>query len=178
MENKVIAGHYQLIRKVGKGAFGQIWKALNNKNRQEVAVKFEDISTRHQQLYVECKVYVWLHSSIIDSEKEKEISIPKVYYFGVQGAKNILVMDLLGPSLNELLKKNQKKFSLKTTLMLADQLLKLLEFIHNMRIIHRDLKPHNFLMGLRENSNKVHLIDFGLAKKFANSKVKQYFQRK
>lgn len=173
MENTIVAGQYQLIRKVGKGAFGQIWKGFNTKDKSEVAIKFEEVSTRHQQLYVECKIYAWLHSNQSKKQKKKnDIAIPRAHYFGVNGNKNVLVIDLLGPSLHDLFKKNDKKFSLKTTLMIADQAIQLLQYIHNMRIVHRDLKPQNFLMGLRGGSNKVYLIDFGLAKKFANSKVR------
>ncbi|XP_076933921.1 casein kinase 1-like protein 7 isoform X2 [Bidens hawaiensis] len=58
------------------------------------------------------------------------------------------------------------KLSLKTVLMLADQLLNRVEFMHERGFLHRDLKPDNFLMGLGRKANQVYAIDFGLAKKY------------
>ena len=58
------------------------------------------------------------------------------------------------------------KFSLKTVLMLADQMLTIIEFVHKNDIVHGDLKPTNFLVGLGENSNKLYLIDFGVSSRF------------
>lgn len=79
-------------------------------------------------------------------------------------------MDLLGPSLEHLMTKGIKKFSLKTTLMVADQMIKWIEYVHQRRIIHRDIKPDNFAMGYKNQANRVFIIDFGLAKKYMNSK--------
>lgn len=54
--------------------------------------------------------------------------------------------------------------------MIADQMLKRIEFIHARRIIHRDMKPDNFTIGDGSNAHRIYIIDFGLAKKFMNSK--------
>ena len=165
MKDQIVAKHYQLTDKLGNGAFGEIWKAVNQKTKDEVAIKFEDISAAHQQLYAECKIYLWFHS---DSTVLGQ-AIPQVHYYGVEGSKNIMIMDLLGKSLEDLFTQCKHQFSLKTVLMIADQSIKRIEYIHSRRIIHRDIKPDNFAMGYGKNSHRVYIIDFGLAKKFMSS---------
>ena len=165
MEGLVIAKNFELKKKLGSGAFGEIWEAVHTKTQQSHAVKFEDVRAKHQQLYLECKIYLFLHSdtSII------EHSFPQVSFFGCEKEKNFMIMELLGPSLEDLFTKCNRKFSLKTVLMIADNGLARLEYIHSRRIIHRDVKPDNFAVGFGRNSHKVFLIDFGLAKKYMSS---------
>ena len=77
-----------------------------------------------------------------------------------------MVIEMLGPSLEDLYNFCGRKLSMKTVLLLADQLLQRIQTLHERGYIHRDLKPENMLMGLEENANTLFLIDFGLAKKW------------
>ena len=58
------------------------------------------------------------------------VGLPKIYYFGSQGDYNVLVIDLLGPSLEDLFEYCRRKFTLKTVLMLAIQMLQRIELVH------------------------------------------------
>jgi casein kinase 1 len=93
--------------------------------------------------------------------------IPRVYACGVEEEYNYLVMDLMGPSLESLLGSvGMKRFSLKTVLMLVDQMITRLEYLHSRNLLHRDIKPDNFCMGHNQHRSRLFIIDFGLAKKF------------
>lgn len=82
-----------------------------------------------------------------------------------------MVLDLLGPSLEDLFNFCDRKFSLKTVLMLAEQMICRIEYVHGKSYVHRDIKPDNFLMGLGKRANTVYVIDFGLAKKYRDPRT-------
>jgi len=160
-----IAGRYRLGRKIGGGSFGDIYLATDMTTHEEVAVKLEHAKTKHPQLHVECKFYKVMQGGV---------GIPLVKYYGQEGEYNVMVMELLGPSLEDLFNFCNRKLSLKTVLLLADQLISRIEFIHGKNFIHRDMKPDNFLMGLGKKGNLVYVIDFGLAKKFRDQRTHQH----
>ncbi|CAI0449359.1 unnamed protein product [Linum tenue] len=131
--------------------------AVNVQTGEEVGVKLESVKTKHPQLHYESKIYMILQGGT---------GIPELKWFGVEGDYNVMVIDLLGPSLEDLFNYCNRKFSLKTVLMLGDQLINRIEYMHSRGFLHRDIKPDNFLMGLGRKANQVYVIDYGLAKKY------------
>lgn len=161
----IVGGKYRLIRKIGSGSFGDIYLGINITNGEEVAAKLESISARHPQLLYESKLYRILQGGG---------GIPHIRWFGQERDYNVLVMDLLGPSLEDLFNFCSRRFTMKTVLMIADQMISRIEFVHNKNFIHRDIKPDNFLMGIGRHCNKLFMIDFGLAKKYWDNRTRQH----
>ncbi|KAF8365164.1 hypothetical protein HHK36_032829 [Tetracentron sinense] len=119
---------------------------VNVQNGEEVAVKLESVETKHPQLRHESKLYMLLQGGT---------GIPHRKWFGVVGGYNAMVIDLLGPSLEDLFYYCDRKFTLKTVLMLADQLIHRVEYMHSRSFLHRDIQPANFLLGLGRQANHV-----------------------
>ena len=61
-------------------------------------------------------------------------------------------------------------------LLLADQILQRIEFLHTNHFLHRDIKPDNFLMGLssKKAAHIVYIIDFGLSKRYREPKTGEH----
>ncbi|KAL3642948.1 Casein kinase 1-like protein 3 [Castilleja foliolosa] len=162
---RIVGGKFKLGRKIGSGSFGEIFLATHIDTFEIVAVKIENNKTKHPQLLYEAKLYNILQGGS---------GIPGIKWSGVNGDDNVLVIDLLGPSLEDLFVYCGRKFSLKTVLMLADQMITRIEFVHSKGFLHRDIKPDNFLMGLGRKANQVYIIDFGLAKRYRDSTTNRH----
>ncbi|KAF5398319.1 hypothetical protein PHET_08695 [Paragonimus heterotremus] len=165
----LINDKYRLMRKIGSGSFGDIYLGVNLLTGEEVAVKMENIYAKHPQLQFEHRVYRMLAGAV---------GIPQAKWYGASRTYWVLVMDLLGPSLEDLFTFCCRRFTMKTVLMLADQMLARIEHVHNKNLIHRDIKPDNFLMGIGRHCNKVYIIDFGLAKRYRDPRSGRHISYK
>ena len=160
--NTLFFSKYRTIKKLGEGSFGSVYKAIYDD--EYYALKLEDISQEYDLLENEATVLSYLQGP----------HIPKFESYSKDKGYNILVMELLGQSLDNLFIK-LRQFSVKTTAIIGYQIIKILKYIHDRHIIHRDIKPDNFAMGRNELNDILYLIDFGLAKKFRSSRtLKQY----
>ena len=113
-----VGNKYRLRHKIGSGSFGDIYLGSDIQSGEEVAIKLESIKSRHPQLLYESKLYKILAGGV---------GIPNLHWFGIEGDYNVMVMDLLGPSLEDLFSFCGRKFSLKTVVMLADQVINRVE---------------------------------------------------
>lgn len=162
---ELINGIYYEKSLIGQGAFGQIYLGENTQTKELVAIKKEMTNTKNPQLIYEAKVYKCL---------EGGMGIPKVHLQKDVMNMNVMVMDLLGPSLEDMFNYCYRRFSVKTVLMLGIELLTRLEFIHHRNFIHRDIKPDNFVLGLGARANVIYVIDFGLSKRYRTPGTKEH----
>ncbi|MCQ2818356.1 MAG: casein kinase 1 family protein [archaeon] len=164
--SKIFFSKYKPDKKIGEGSFGKIYLSHNIQTGQKFAIKLENKNVSQSLLEQEAFLLCYL----------KGEGIPLIKSFGYNNDYNVLVMELLGKSLEDLFLENHSKFSLKTVCMLGIQMISRIEYIHNKHILHRDIKPDNFTIGYGENSYKVYIIDFGLSKKYRSSKTLQHIK--
>ena len=129
-------------------------QAHDIQSHEDVAIKFERLTVDPSIIDEEVKICKALQT---------KIGIPRVIWYGYADEYRALVLELLGPSLEDLFNFCRRKFSLKTVLMIADQLIARFQYIHSKGVIHRDVKPENLLVGTGKRGNIIHITDLGIA---------------
>ena len=157
----ILLDKYKIIKEIGSGSFGNVFKAHELEVETNfLAIKVEKIektNNNKSRLESEYNIYTNIQGK----------GIPEIKYYtnNYQGLQ-LLIMNFLGPSLEDLLNFCSRRFTIKTIAMLGIQLISRLEHIHNLGIIHRDIKPENFLIGISKDKSTIYLVDFGLSKSY------------
>lgn len=144
--SNVVGVHYRVGKKIGEGSFGVLFEGTNLLNNQQVAIKFVRFSdtasldlpvlticrnpekAMHHSYVTNIELTKFLLDAVSTFIGSKSIiltrtaGVPNVYYFGQEGLHNILVIDLLGPSLEDLFDHCNRRFSIKTVVMVAKQM--------------------------------------------------------
>ncbi|XP_046432084.1 casein kinase I isoform X9 [Neodiprion pinetum] len=169
----MVGPNFRVGKKIGCGNFGELRLGKNLYNNEHVAIKMEPMKSKAPQLHLEYRFYKLLGTHVHNTHIE---GVPEVFYFGPCGKYNALVMELLGPSLEDLFDLCGRRFSLKTVLIIAMQLLHRIEYVHSRHLIYRDVKPENFLIGrsTTKREKTIHIIDFGLAKEYIDLETNKH----
>ena len=132
--NLLVGGKYRVDKRIGSGSFGassvhlispytnyyvpspgDIYLGTNILSGEQVAIKLESIKAKYRMLEYESEVYKTLANGL---------GIPFLHWYSTEWVYNAMVLDLLGPSLEDLFNFCNRKFSLKTVLLLADQMVR------------------------------------------------------
>ena len=168
VKKRIIFNKYRIKKLICKTHFSELYEGININDKELVAIKMEPKKSKY--LLLESEAYFLMDL--------KCVGIPKLISYGTSNGYNVLIEELLGPSIQSLWvlreNKNQKEL-IKDICMLSIQSLNLFEYIHSKNIIHRDIKPHNFLIG-RKDPKTIYLIDFGFARKYRSSRTGKHIK--
>eukprot|EP01060_Flectonema_neradi_P024899 TRINITY_DN33772_c0_g1_i1.p1 TRINITY_DN33772_c0_g1~~TRINITY_DN33772_c0_g1_i1.p1 ORF type:complete len:402 (+),score=62.61 TRINITY_DN33772_c0_g1_i1:63-1208(+) len=156
---------YALGDTLGKGGFGEVKRAVN------VFGNLIAVKKHHGEGWGRSRKEVATMKRIARGEDDPPEGFAKLLWFEA----GMVGMTLLGPSLEHVRRvMPEKKFSLKTTLLIADQTLERIRYLHMKRTVHRDVKPENFVLGIGDTRNTVHLVDFGLSERFFDATTRSH----
>jgi serine/threonine protein kinase len=165
--DQLLAGRFHVIRELGAGSFGSVYLCVDGENGSEVALKAESRNSRVPQLKNEYQTYAQLIGGP---------GIAEILWVGADAKHNFIAMERLGPSLESIFAKTQNPFSMKTVLMIAEQTLTQIQYIHQRGYVHRDVKPDNLLVGSGSKSHVIHLIDFGISRLYRDPETGRHLE--
>ena len=175
-----IGNKYDIREKIGEGSFGSVFRAVNYRTGSLAAIKFERRDCPQPQLFHEVGVYRHLlsanehHANRMKAQADPDleadfgpdfeadsgpaIGIPKIHCYGEISCGTgyrYFVSSLLGDDLETLFERHGRQFSLKTILMLGEEMINRVEFMHKKSYLHCDLKPENLMFGRVGNRTSI-----------------------
>lgn len=161
--NKLLAGRYELIEKIGDGGMAVVYKAKDRLLNRYVAVKIlRPEFTRDAQ---------FIESFRKESQAAAGLQHPNivnVYDVGKEGNIYFIVMELIdGRPLSDIIEENGP-LDYRNVIEIGKQVAAALSLAHKNHIIHRDVKPHNIMI---TKDGVAKLADFGIAKAISSSTI-------
>ncbi|XP_014238296.1 extracellular signal-regulated kinase 2 isoform X3 [Trichogramma pretiosum] len=152
-----VTKHYDIIRRLGKGAYGIVWKAINKRSKETVAVKKIFDAFRNQtDAQRTFREIIFLISFVKHENIIKLIDLHKA-----NNDRDIyLVFEYMETDLHNVIKRGTILKDIHKVFIMY-QLFKAIKYIHSGNVIHRDLKPSNILLNTQCHCK---IADFGLAR--------------
>jgi tetratricopeptide (TPR) repeat protein len=149
-------GRYRILRKVGQGGMGVVFRAEDTLLNRVVAYKVLPPSVKDNPMVLE--------NFLKEARVAAGINHPNIvtiYDTGTEGTEPYIIMEFVeGVSLKEILERTAM-MPIKEIVAVAKQVCQALDYAHSKNVIHRDIKPANIMLN---NENSVKIMDFGLAK--------------
>jgi serine/threonine protein kinase len=162
---QVLLKHFEVKRKLGSGSFGDVLEATDTRTGAKVAIKIEPRNALHPQLEYERRVM----------EELKDIpGFPRIISFTWDRTHNMLIMERLNCSLEQLRERERGSLPLSYLLPIGIEALNRLDVFHTQGLAHRDIKPENFMI----SKDVLYLIDFGLCKRVTDPETNQHIARR
>lgn len=168
-----ISNRWKVIRRIGTGGQGRVYNALDTRSGCEVAIKVRTREGLQERLYREA---LFLGEITEGYENDDNPVSPNFLTYKQVGDEEVLIMDLMGPSLHHYFKHCQKSMSKKELIVIFKKAVSCLEKLHAIGIVHRDIKPENICFGRGDNSEHIYLIDFGLASFYRDQCSGEHFE--
>ena len=160
----IVANKYQLVRKIGAGAMGEVWAARHKTLDEEVAIKLVVLDVDHGDGRSAASRFL-LEARVAAQLSRKTRHIVAVTDHGQDGALGYLVMELLAGEPLDSRSARTGPVSVSEAATMVTQIARGLDVAHGEGIVHRDLKPANVFVTLDEEGNMVaKIVDFGIAK--------------
>jgi serine/threonine protein kinase len=156
-DHTLLEGKFKIKKKISQGGFGKVYLAKDLINKKEVVVKINaEVEMNGNEF------------DIMKDMSDSEIAgFPEVYSSGMIKGQPYIIQEKLGLSIKDILKRNNRHFSLICIISIGIQLIDLMEKFHDKGYIHCDIKPDNIMIGdyMRDQKlmNKLYLIDFGIS---------------
>lgn len=161
MSNRLLAGRYELIEKIGEGGMAVVYKGKDRLLNRYVAIKILRPEFTKDASFIE--------SFRKESQAAAGLTHPNivsVYDVGKEGNLHFIVMELVeGKPLSQVITE-KGRLDYKEAIDIAKQVASALSLAHKNQIIHRDVKPHNILI---TSTGVAKLADFGIAQAVSNS---------
>lgn len=166
----LIGDIFSFVGEIGKGSFGKVYKLRDKNTNKEYACKIEKKGAKNR-LRNEWNIY-----KIFKARNVK--CVPYMYQYMGEPKNNLLIIELLGKSLECIFEECNKHIDIGTVMKIGITLINHMEKIHRSGVIHRDIKPNNFMFGLGKNESQLYVMDFGLSKRWYDNETHDHIQCK
>ena len=152
----VFAGRYQIIEELGKGGMGSVYRAIDKKLNEEVALKLIRSEIASDRMTLDR-----FSNEIKIVRKIVHRNVSRMYHLSEEKGIHYITMEYVpGEDLRRMLRMS-KRMEIGTAISIARQVLEGLAEAHRLGVVHRDLKPGNIMI---DQEGQVRILDFGIAR--------------
>jgi serine/threonine protein kinase/tetratricopeptide (TPR) repeat protein len=155
-----LSGRYRIIKELGKGGMGKVYKAVDTEINEEIALKL-----LKPEIVAEDKVIERFRNELKIARKISHKNVCRMYHLEKDENTTFITMEYVeGEDLKSSIEQ-KGKIPLNEAIIVAKQIAEGLAEAHRLGVVHRDLKPQNIMIDCDGNA---HIMDFGIARIMAS----------